>query len=71
MGLKNIEAAADSIVKFVDFDENLKSPVPVTLSPSDLFKFTIEPNKHQHYANLWLGLTFTSVFSNMFLWLYL
>ena len=71
MGLNNREEASQGVLKVVQFDDHLKTLIPVAFTPRDLFRWTITPEKHQSFANLWLGLTYANIFFNTFFWLYL
>jgi|LauGreDrversion4_2_1035121.scaffolds.fasta_scaffold516013_2 hypothetical protein len=71
MNLPNREQASQGVLKLVQYDDQLKTLIPVAFTPRDMFKWTITPEKHQNMANLWLGLTYANILFNTFLWLYL
>ena len=69
--MHNKDVASSAIFKAIEFDNDNKSILPRVSNLSELSRFTISPEKHSQYAKLWYLITFTNVFSNMFVWLYL
>ena len=59
------------MLKSVDFDTEIRTPMPDVPSTEELSKFGISPERHAAYESLWNGLTYFGVLANTAFWLYL
>jgi hypothetical protein len=59
------------MLKAVDFDKDIRTPMPDVPSPEDLKTFTISPQRHEAYEKLWNSVTYFGVLANTAFWLYL
>jgi cytochrome oxidase assembly protein ShyY1 len=59
------------MLKAVDFDMEIRTPMPDVVSAEELSKFGISPERHAAYESLWNGVTYFGVLANTAFWLYL
>lgn len=59
------------MLKAVDFDMEIRTPMPDVVSAGELSKFAISPERHAAYESLWNGVTYVGVVANTAFWLYL
>lgn len=69
--LPNKNITSKFLVKQIELNPNVKTSFPKILNIEDLTNFKISKETNRSYLNLWVGLTFVNIFSNMFVWLYL
>jgi hypothetical protein len=59
------------MLKAIDFDPEARTPMPDVPSAEDLCQFTIKPESHKAYEQLWNSFTYLGVLANTAMWLYL
>jgi cytochrome oxidase assembly protein ShyY1 len=59
------------MLKSIDFDMEIRTPMPDVVSAEELSKFGISPARHAAYENLWNGVTYCGILANTAFWLYL
>ena len=67
----NNPEAGQFMLKALDMNPGARTPMPDVDSPDDLQKYTISPERHRAYEDMWNGLTFVGVLANAAMWLYL
>lgn len=68
--LPNQEEASQFMLHQIDFNEDARQVLPSVPSVSELQNFSVSPQRHAAYENMWRMMTYVGIVGNAAIWLY-
>lgn len=59
------------MLKSIDFNESSRTPMPDVISPRELSRYDLSPERHEAYKTFWNSITYAGVLANTAMWLYI